>query len=235
MIENMLPDVDNLLIQQLTHTQRSNLLSSCDQIDLQFGDKLYIPEQPYTHVYFPLTGVISLLTGEKGQLSMEVGMIGNEGMLGATLLLGVNTAPIHAIVQGSGSALRMSVRNFHTVLDGHGNLRPVLGRYIYVLMKQLSKTAACSHYHDVEMRLARWLLMIHDRVRADSFYLTHDFLADMLGVQRSAVTIAAGAIKNRQAIKYSRGLITILDRKKLEQISCRCYDGMLDDYRGELI
>lgn len=233
MTESVQAVVGNLLIEQLPDHQKSQLLSVSQQVDLQFGDSLYIPGELYAHVYFPLIGFISLVAELNSHPSLEVGMIGNEGMLGATLSLGVATAPLHAVVQGSGSALRVSVQDFHCVMNGAGNLRTVMGRYVYVLMKQLSRTAACTHYHNVERRLARWLLMTHDRAHADQFYLTHKFLADMLGVQRSAVTIAAGIMQERRLIQYTRGVITVLDRGRLEKLSCDCYAALRGDYAHE--
>ena len=159
-----------------------------------------------------------------------MGLIGSEGMLGVTLVLGINTAPLDAVVQGSGTALRLSASQLQRELRDTPALFKILSRYLYVLMAQLSQSVACSHFHETEPRLARWLLMTHDRAHADHFYLTHQRLADMLGVQRSAVTIAAGTLQKRKLICYTRGEINILDRAGLEAGSCECYGELTEDY-----
>jgi CRP-like cAMP-binding protein len=162
--------------------------------------------------------------------SLEVGLIGNEGMLGIPLVLGVDSSPMRALVQGSGGAWRMQAPHFRRVLAHTPALRRGLDRYVYVLIAQLAQTAACTCFHSLEARLARWLLMTHDRAHSDCFYLTHALLADMLGVRRSGVTIAAGALQHQGLINYSRGDIHILDRKGLEQASCECYRVVTDTY-----
>ena len=165
-----------------------------------------------------------------GHPALEMGLIGSEGMLGATLVLGVATVPLRAVVQGPGRALRMTVAQLHAAIASSPALLRTLKRYLYVLMEQLSRTAACTRFHEIEARLTRWLLMTHDRAHADRFHLTHQFLADMLGVQRSAVTIAAGDLQERGLIEYTRGQIHVLDRKGLESVSCECYELVVADY-----
>jgi CRP-like cAMP-binding protein len=152
-------------------------------------------------------------------------------MLGASLVLGVNTAPLQGVVQGAGTALRMSAPQLRRELRDNPPLLRALNRSLFLWMAQLSQTASCNRFHQVDARLARWLLMTHDRAHADHFHLTHKFLADMLGVQRSAVTIAAGALQERKLIQYTRGEIRILARKELEQASCECYAVVIGDYR----
>jgi len=162
-----------------------------------------------------------------------MGLIGNEGMLGASLMLGVNFAPLRALVQGNGSALRISTAEFQRDLAECPSLHRVLNRYLYVTMAQLSQTAACNHFHEIEPRLARWLLMTHDRAHSNHFHLTHEFLADMLGVRRSGITVAAGALQGKNLIGYTRGEISILDRSGLEAAACECYQAVNDDYRQQ--
>jgi len=159
-----------------------------------------------------------------------MGLIGNEGLLGVTLVLDVPLAPLRGVVQGPGSALRMTAQELRAELKKSPSLGRTLNRYLYVLSAQLSQTAACTRFHEIEPRLARWLLMTHDRAHADHFHLTHQFLANMLGVQRSAVTIAAGALQARGLLRYSRGEIRILDRKGLEAAACECYRAVIRDY-----
>ena len=220
----------NRLIGSLPRKEREQILQRCEPIDLVFGEILCEPDEPFEHVYFPLSGFISLVTPMGGHQPLEMGLIGNEGMLGVTLVLGVNTVPLRALVQGSGSALRLTAVQLKRVLRDSPSLLRTLNRYLYVLMAQLSQTAACTRFHEVEERLARWLLMTHDRAHADHFHLTHEFLADMLGVRRSGITIAAGDLQKRKLISYSRGDISILDRKGLEAASCECYNAVVDDY-----
>lgn len=224
------PVVDNILLKQLPRQQREKLNAASETVDLRFGDTLCEADHPYTHVYFPLTAFISLVVSVSRHPPLEMGMIGNEGMLGSTLVLGVKTAPLRAIVQGAGTAMRLPISRFSAALRNNAGLRPVLGRYQFVLMKQLSQTAGCTRFHEVDKRLVRWLLMTHDRAHADSFHLTHQFLAEMLGVQRSAVTIAAGTLQQQGLISYTRGQITILNRRGLEALGCECYEAMVGDY-----
>ena len=222
--------VVNRLIQELPRKLRERLLARCERVDLAFGDVLCDANKPFAHVYFPLAGFISLVATVDAHPPLEMGLIGNEGMLGATLALGVNTVPLRGVVQGSGAALRMSASRFRRELNATPALLSVVNRYLYVLMSQLAQTAACTRFHDVPSRLARWLLMTHDRAHADHFHLTHEFLADMLGVRRSGVTIAAGDLQRRELIHYSRGEIGILDRKGLEAAACECYAAVVRDY-----
>ena len=221
----------NRLLADLPSADHAAVLRCCVLVDLDFGTVLCEPEQIFRDVYFPLRALISLVATVAPRAPLEMGMIGNEGMLGVTLLLGVNVAPLKAVVQGPGSALRMSAAHLRRELGARAGLRATLGRYLYVLMAQLTQSAACTRFHEVDERLARWLLMTHDRSHADHFHLTHQFLADMLGVQRSAVTIAAGALQHKKVIRYARGEITVLSRPGLEAASCACYRAQADDYR----
>jgi len=150
-------------------------------------------------------------------------MVGNEGMLGMPLMLGVDVSPMRALVQGSGSAMRLDAESFRRAFGQSPTLREGLNRYLYVLMGQVSQTAACTHFHFVEARLARWLLMTQDRANSAEFRLTQEFLAYMLGVRRVGVTNAARSLQGRKLIRYSRGHITVLDREGLEAVSCGCY------------
>lgn len=221
----------NGLLQLLPRKQREAVTATCEEVTLEFGDTLSMPDEPFAHVYFPLTACISLLVCVSGHPPLDMGMIGSEGMLGSSLLLGVKSAPLQSVVQGPGTALRMSPAEFSAALRTNVALTPILSRYLYVLMLQLSKTTACTRFHEVDTRLVRWLLMTHDRAHSDGFHLTHQFLADMLGVRRSAVTIAAGVLQQQALIHYTRGDITILDRKGLEALCCECYKANLSDYR----
>lgn len=222
--------VANRLVEQLPRNERRGLLGDSTLVDLAVGDILCEPDQPYRHVYFPLTGVICLVATVRGHQPLDIGMIGNEGMLGATLVLGIGNAPLGGVVQSAGTALRISARNLRRRLRNSPGLVRALNRYLYVSMAQLSQTTACARFHEVEARLVRWLLMTHDRVQTDNFHVTHQSLADMLGVRRSAVTIAAGALQRKGLVRYARGNITVLSRRGLETASCECYAAAVDDY-----
>jgi CRP-like cAMP-binding protein len=223
--------VVNRLIDGLPHKLRNRILKRCEPVELKFGTILCEPDRRLRHVYFPLTGFISLVATVAGHPSLEMGLIGNEGMLGTTMILGVNSAHLQGIVQGSGTALRLSANQLQRELEQSLALRRTLKRYLFVMLAQLAQTAACTRFHEISARLARWLLLTHDRAHADHFHLTHQYLADMLGVQRSAVTIAAGSLQRRKLIRYSRGDIRILNRRGLEAESCECYQAVVDDYR----
>lgn len=215
--------IENLLLQDLPKIDRGRLEQQCDCVELALGIVLYEPGHPILHVYFPRTAIISQAVRLYGHPPLEMGLIGNEGMLGATLALGINTAPMRAVVQGAGTCLRMGGLELQLALRDSALLLSRLNQYLYVQLMQLAQTAACTHFHEIEPRLARWLLMTHDRAHVNHFHLTHACLANMLGVRRSGVTLAAGALQQRGLIRYTRGEITILDRKGLEAASCECY------------
>lgn len=228
------PLITNHLLQLLSSKERNILLQYCDEVQLQFADILCEPNQRYRYLYFPLSGFISLVTKLAGHKPLEMGLIGNEGMLGVTLALGMTTAPMQAVVQGKGTAWRIDIADLERFLLQCPQLQHVLQQYLFVQLAQLSQSAACAHFHELSPRLARWLLMSYDRAHSNSFYLTHQFLADMLGVRRSGVTVAAGVMQQQQFISYSRGMISILDRSALQGIACECYQAGLDEYLSVL-
>jgi CRP-like cAMP-binding protein len=182
-------------------------------------------------VYFPLSAFISLVDTAGNHTPLEMGIIGNEGMLGASLILGTDEAPLRAIVQGKGTALRLTVAQLKRRVRASPALLGIMQRYLYVISAQLARSITCIHFHELEPRLARWLLLTHDRAHADHFHLTHEYLAGMLGVRRSGVTVAAGALQRRSLIRYTRGDISIVNRKGLEAASCECYQASLTAYR----
>jgi CRP-like cAMP-binding protein len=192
-------------------------------VQLDLGDVLCEAGEVTSHGYFPQDSFISLVTRIEGEPALEVGMVGREGMLGAQLVLGVNTTPLHALVQGPGSAWRIDAAVIRREISRHEALDRILKRYIQVVMGQLATSAACTRFHKVGPRLARWLLMSQDRAHSNSFHLTHEFLAYMLGVRRVGITAAAGDLQRRGLIRYQRGLVTVLNRRGLVAAACGCY------------
>jgi CRP-like cAMP-binding protein len=214
----------NKLLSSLTKAERSALVDDLEPVALTYGEILYEPGQRIDFVYFPSNSVVSLLTLVDKHQALEVGLVGNEGMVGIPLALGITVSPVRALVQGTGDALRMKAARFVRNLRQVPSLQREMQRYTFALMSQIQQTAACNRFHVVEERLARWLLMTHDRVQVNEFELTQEFLSHMLGVRRVGVTKAARALQARNLIHYSRGHITIVDRKGLEAASCSCYE-----------
>lgn len=213
----------NHLLAAMPPRSYQRMLASLEPVTLTYGKVLYEPTARIRYVYFPLDCLVSLLTAVDKIRTLEVGMVGNEGMVGMPMALGIGVSAVRALVQGSGTALRMTAANFRAEFDKNPPLQRGLFRYTHLLMAQVSQTAACNRFHDAEARLARWLLMTSDRLHSNEFLLTHEFLAHMLGVRRVGVTKAAEDLKRRKLIVYSRGHISILDRKRLEAAACICY------------
>jgi CRP-like cAMP-binding protein len=213
----------NHLITDLPALERKRLMAECDLVELVFNETLTEPGEPLEYAWFPNHSFISLTVPVDASSNLEVGLVGNEGMLGNTLVLGVTTAPLHALVQGAGQALRISVADLQQQIKHSPVLEAMLKKYLYVSVVQLSQTAACTRFHLVEARLARWLLMTRDRAESNEFRITQAFLAYMLGVRRVGITRAATALHKKQLINYHRGNMTILDVKGLESSACSCY------------
>jgi CRP-like cAMP-binding protein len=214
---------ENNLLAALPRKIFQRMRPQLEPVTLTFGDILYRPGEAIRQVYFPTDCVVSLLTLVGGHLALEVGMVGREGMLGIPLALGVGDSPVRALVQGAGTALRMTSPRFVREFQRNVPLQRAVHRYVHDRMVQVTQTAACNRFHHVEARLARWLLMTRDRVRSNQFLITQEMLAGMLGVLRVAVTNAAGKLQKRDLISYRRGRMEVLDSRALEAVACPCY------------
>jgi CRP-like cAMP-binding protein len=223
--------VPNGLLARLSAAERNRVLDDCVETELVFGRILHEQGARVRSVYFPTQGFISMLATLDGPTTLEVGMVGSEGMCGYTLALDSPIAPLRALVQGAGASLCMRSESFLEHLREGPMLRAVVNRYMYVHLRQIAQAAVCMRFHVVENRLARWLLMTRDRAHSDSFYVTQEFLASMLGVRRVGISAVAGLLQSRGLIRYSRGDVTILDGDRLETTSCACYRSDLAIYR----
>ena len=213
----------NRLLESLPPDVLGPLLKKLTPVPLPMRQMLYRPSGPIDAAYFVTAGMISLVTNLEDGMQAEVGIIGREGMLGISLVAGVETSIVEAMVQVPGAALRIGARELRQELEANAPLRRALLLYTEALQAQVMQTAACNGRHGLEQRLARWLLMAHDRVDGDDLPLTQEFIAMMLGVHRPSITVTAGILQRAGLIRYAPGRITLLDRASLEAASCECY------------
>jgi CRP-like cAMP-binding protein len=224
----------NNILAALPDVELRRLLSGAETVSLSFGQVLQEPGQIKRHVYFPIDAYVSQVASLSGVPRIEIGLVGAEGMIGSSLLLGVQIAPLHTVVQGSGDALRIDATRFIRELGRGPGLRAVMSRYLYVRMSQVGQMAACTRFHTVEERLARWLLMTRDRARSNTFRMTQEYMAFMLGVRRVGVTEAATLLQKRNLIEYKRGELAIMNGQELEAASCECYATAERLYRAHM-
>ncbi|MDB5962773.1 MAG: Crp/Fnr family transcriptional regulator [Massilia sp.] len=218
------PQTTNQLLAALPPADLERLSPMLELVQVQVGEVLFEPGDPIRAIYFPHDSLISLLGVAEGRMTLEVGLVGREGMLGATVALGHETAQVRAVVQRAGAASRMDSARFRAEFAHNPALQRVLYRYTDTLLAQAIQIAVCSRFHVLEARLARSLLVTRDRLQSDKFHLTHEFLAHALGVRRVGVTKAASALQQQGLIIYSRGNIEILDVDGLVAASCKCYE-----------
>jgi CRP-like cAMP-binding protein len=222
-LEEAPPATSNRILNALTRPEYERLAPHLEPFKLWAGDVLYHPEQPVTHVYFPNRGTVSVVSIFEDGGTVEVGMVGNEGMFGVSVFLGSVSTPLEAVVQMPGDSLRMRSDVLKREFKKCGQLHDVLLRYTQAFITQVAQTAACNRAHVTDGRLAKWLLMCADRAHSKELELTQEFIATMLGTRRAGVTEAAGRLQGAGLISYRRGRITVLDRAGLEAASCECY------------
>ena len=230
MPEEIPAQIPNKILAALPVEEYGRLLPQLEQLPLAHGTILYEADDQINDVYFPNTGIVSLVTHLQEGASVEVGLTGREGMVGISVVLGDSIAPNQAIVQISGGAMRLAADALREEISRGGRLQSLLLRYVQILLRQTSQTAACNRTHHVGGRLARWLLTCHDRVESDELPLTQEFIAEMLGTRRSGVSEAAVILQAMGLIRYVRGHITVLDREGLEEYACECYGVVKKDF-----
>jgi CRP-like cAMP-binding protein len=214
----------NRLLSLLSDSDYERLRPHLSQVVFDYRKSLYEASRPIEHIYFPVDGLASLVITTADGASAEIGTIGSEGMVGLPVCLGDSVAPSSVYVQVPGTALRMDARIFRGELERSPALHLIMLRYAHAFFNQVAQSAACIHLHKVEQRCCRWLLMTRDRMPADDFLLTHEFLGMMLGVRRTTVTEVMGSLQKAGLIRYRRGHVTILDHEALRRRACECYD-----------
>jgi CRP-like cAMP-binding protein len=213
----------NLLLDSLPKAESERIYPDLQFVQLPLGSVLYESGDVLRHVYFPTNSIVSLLYVMENGASAEIAVVGNEGIIGIALFMGGETTPNRAVVQSAGQAYRLPAQRLKEEFRRNGGLQTLLLRYTQALLTQMAQTAACNRHHSVDQQLCRWLLLSLDRLQSDTVNMTQELIADMLGVRREGVTEAAGKLQRRGVIRYTRGKITVLDRAKLERISCECY------------
>jgi CRP-like cAMP-binding protein len=225
--------VSNKILLSTSDSDYSSLRPHLEYVNLPNHLVLHEAGGKLEFAYFPNRGLISLVVVMKDGKTAEAGIVGNEGFTGTPSAVGLSRSPLRAVVQITGDGFRVEVGALQNTLESAPHLQLMLNRYAAVRATQVAQTAACNRLHDIEQRLARWLLMTQDRVDSGSLPITHDFLATMLGTDRPTVSLAAGVLQRREIIEYTRGAVKIVNRKKLEDSACECY-GVIRRYDGEL-
>jgi CRP-like cAMP-binding protein len=206
------------------------IVSHLEPVSFSLGESIYESGKQLRYIYFPIDCIVSLLYTMENGASAEIGVVGNEGVVGIALFMGGETAPNRAIVQSAGYAFRMKAETLRTEFSRAGEFQLLLLRYTQALITQISQTAVCNRLHTIEQQLSRWLLLSHDRLPSNELRMTQELIANMLGVRREGVTYAAGRLQSEGLIRYSRGLITILNRTGLEATTCECYRVVKQEY-----
>ena len=215
---------DNHLLAALSPAERERLIPHLKLVPMPLGRVLYESGDVMRHVYFPTDCIVSLLYVMENGASAEISIVGNEGLIGIALFMGGETTPSRAIVQSAGYAYRLIGRELKEEFHRNGQMQLLLLRYTQALITQMAQTAVCNRHHSVDQQLCRWLLLSLDRLSSNKLTMTQELIANMLGVRREGVTEAAGKLQKLGVIRYSRGQITVLDREKMEQLCCECYE-----------
>ena len=214
---------ENHLLAALSGEVQQRLLPLLERVPLPLGKVLYESGGTLRHVYFPTDSIVSLIYMMESGASAEISVVGNEGLVGVALFMGGESTPSRAIVQSGGHALRLPGQRLKDEFNRHGELLVLMLRYTQALITQMAQTAVCNRHHSIDQQLCRWLLLSLDRLPGNQLRMTQELIANMLGVRREGVTDAAGKLQKLNVIEYSRGHITVLDRQKLEALSCECY------------
>jgi CRP-like cAMP-binding protein len=222
--------VENRLLAALPPDEYERLLPNLQQVSFSLGEVVYEFGGHLVYVFFPTTSIVSLLYTMENGSSAEMGLTGNDGVVGIALFMGGGTMPNRAVVQSAGAAIRLKAKVLQDEFALGGKFQRLLLRYTQALITQISQTAVCNRLHSVEQQLCRWLLLSHDRLKTDELIMTQELIADMLGVRREGVTVAAGHLQDIGAISYVRGRIKILNRQKLEETVCECYQVVKDEF-----
>ncbi len=220
----------NHLLSELPGEEFDRILPQMIPVKLPLGKVLYESGDQLDYVYFPTTAIISLLYIMENGSTAEIGIVGNDGILGIALFMGGNTTPNRAVIQSAGNAFKMKAKDLMDEFSRGGKFHNMLLRYTQCLITQISQTAVCNRLHTVEQQLCRWLLLSHDRLDSNKLVMTHDLISNMLGVRREGVTLAARKLSVRKLIKNVRGTMTILDRPGLEKACCECYEVVNTEY-----
>jgi CRP-like cAMP-binding protein len=225
--------VSNIILLSASESDYNSLRPHLEYVSLPNHLVLHEPGEKLEFAYFPNRGLISLVVVMKDGKTAEAGIVGKEGFTGSPAAVGLIRGPLRAVVQITGDGFRVEVGALQSTLESAPDLQMMLSRYAVIRGMQVAQTAACNRLHDIEQRLARWLLMTQDRVDSGSLPITHDFLATMLGTDRPSVSVAAGVLQRKELIEYTRGAVKIVNRKKLEDSACECY-GVIRRYNGNL-
>ncbi|MGY2199411.1 Crp/Fnr family transcriptional regulator [Pseudomonas gingeri] len=213
----------NLLLAALSEAVQNRLVPDLEPVHLSLGEVLYESGDTLRHVYFPIDSIVSLLYVMESGASAEISVVGNEGLVGVAVFMGGESTPSRAVVQSAGNAFRLPGQRLKDEFNRHGELLLLMLRYTQSLITQMAQTAVCNRHHSIDQQLCRWLLLSLDRLPGNTLTMTQELIANMLGVRREGVTEAAGKLQRQGVIEYSRGHIKVIDRPKLEQLSCECY------------